>query len=205
MFEELLAILAILAEGLRERCDEPDGRGVGGHDALVELPQREARRQRRHVEAGIVREPHADRLRGTRSMRRSLIALASLSVSPTMTCVDQMMPTFWGSRLRRAAPRPPPRAAWPSAGSACGRRRHGRRSAPPYACRGEPPAWMAQGRFAGRGYAERALHLEEASDMIARTLAGSATRPVSRFHSKASGSMLAHSARQTSMNSSMRS
>jgi hypothetical protein len=36
--------------------------------------------------------------RGTPSIKRSRIRFASASVSPTITCVDQMMPTFEGSR-----------------------------------------------------------------------------------------------------------
>ncbi len=53
---------AIVAQGLSELGDEPDRRGLGSDDALVQFAQRKARRQRRHVETGVVRQPGADGL-----------------------------------------------------------------------------------------------------------------------------------------------
>ncbi len=111
---------------------------------------------------------------GTRSMRRSFIALASLSVSPTMICVDQMIPTCSGiasfgpqGRVHILALLGHERDRLAGAEDVVDEARR-------RACAARRAPGLDQHRvdLRRRRYAQRALHLEEAPDVIDRAYLG---------------------------------
>ena len=73
--------------------------------------------------------------------------------------------------------------------------------------RGEPPAWMITGRPCGEGgvFSGPCTLKKRPSCTMSCTFAGSATRPVARSQTMASGSVESHSRWQTATNSSIRS
>ena len=150
VLEELLARdLGVARRSLVRAADtKPTGEALVATICVVQFAQREARRQGREVEAGVVRQIRPDGLarhRGRAAARGA--RLASASVSPTISlasqrCRPSRVAPFGDQRRRPARSRcfaimPSLRPAPNTWSAKCAEARMPR---------GEPPAWISTGR-----------------------------------------------------------